>query len=56
MELGSSCSWQVSFYSFGAVANTLKGRAIHRGFGLLGLLSIIDLIALVCFPDKHKAA
>lgn len=31
-----------------------KGKGYHWGWGFLGLLSLIGLIILVCFPDKHK--
>ena len=31
-----------------------KGKGYHPAWGFLGLLSIIGLIVLVLFPDKHK--
>jgi hypothetical protein len=31
-----------------------KGKGYHGAWGLLGLLTIIGLIILVCFPDRHK--
>lgn len=31
-----------------------KGKGYHPAWGLLGFLSIIGLIVLVCFKDKHK--
>ena len=31
-----------------------KGKGYSAWFGALGLLSIIGLIVLVIFPDKHK--
>lgn len=31
-----------------------KGKGYHDAWGFLGLLSLIGLIILVCFPDKHK--
>ena len=31
-----------------------KGKGYHGAWGLLGLLTIIGLIILVTFPDKHK--
>ncbi len=31
-----------------------KGKGHSGAWGLLGLFSIIGLIILVCFPDKHK--
>jgi hypothetical protein len=31
-----------------------KGKGHHAAWGLLGLLSIIGLIILVLFPDRHK--
>jgi hypothetical protein len=33
-----------------------KGKGYSGWFGALGLLSIIGLIILVLFPDKHKNA
>jgi hypothetical protein len=33
-----------------------KGKGYSPWFGLLGLLSIVGLIALVFFRDKHKEA
>ena len=33
-----------------------KAKGYSPWFGLLGLLSILGLIALVFFPDKHKDA
>ena len=30
------------------------GKGYHGAWGFLGLLSIIGLIILACFPDKHK--
>ena len=33
-----------------------KAKGYSPWFGLLGLLSILGLIALVFFPDKHKGA
>ena len=31
-----------------------KGKGHNAAWGLLGILSIIGLIVLVCFPDKCK--
>ena len=31
-----------------------KAKGHHAAWGLLGLLSMIGLIILVCFPDKNK--
>lgn len=31
-----------------------KGKGHSAAWGLLGLLSIIGLIILVCFSDRHK--
>jgi hypothetical protein len=33
-----------------------KAKGYSPWFGLLGLLSIVGLIVLVLFPDKHKDA
>ena len=33
-----------------------KGKGHHRGWGFLGLLSILGLIILALLPDKHKKA
>lgn len=32
-----------------------KGKGYHCAWGLLGLLSLIGLIILICMRDKHKA-
>ena len=32
-----------------------KGKGYHGAWGLLGLLTIIGIIILVCFPDRHKS-
>jgi hypothetical protein len=32
-----------------------KGKGYHGAWGLVGLLTIIGLIILVCFPDRHKS-
>jgi len=32
-----------------------KGKGYNGAWGLLGLLTIIGLIILACFPDKHKS-
>ena len=32
----------------------VKGKGHHGAWGILGLLSIIGLIILALFPDKHK--
>lgn len=33
-----------------------KGKGYHAAWGLLGLLSLIGLLVLICMRDKHKAA
>ena len=32
-----------------------KGKGHHGAWGLLGLLSIVGLLVLVCMRDKHSA-
>lgn len=35
--------------------NYMKGKGYSQWLGLLGVFSIIGLIIMVFFPDKHKA-
>ena len=32
-----------------------KGKGYHGAWGILGILSVLGLFILVCFPDKHKS-
>ena len=32
-----------------------KGKGYHGAWGLLGVFTLIGLIILVCFPDRHKS-
>jgi len=43
----------LGFFIWGCMSYS-KGKGHHPAWGLLGLLSIIGLIVLVLFPDKHK--
>jgi hypothetical protein len=40
------CIWGCCCYA--------KGKGHHPAWGILGLLSLIGLIVLVCFSDRHK--
>ena len=45
--LGLACFiWGCSRY--------MRGKGHHPAWGLLGLLSIIGLVILIFFPDRHK--
>jgi len=41
------------FFIYGCISYA-KGKGHHGAWGILGLFSIIGLIILVLFPDKHK--
>ena len=41
------------FFIWGCVSY-IKGKGHHGAWGILGLFSIIGLIILALFPDKHK--
>jgi len=41
------------FFIWGCMSYA-KGKGYAAGWGLLGLLSILGLIILALFPDKHK--
>ena len=43
------------FFIYGCVSYA-KGKGHHGAWGILGLFSIIGLIILVLFPDRHKEA
>ena len=43
----------LGFFIWGCMSYS-KGKGHHPAWGLLGLLSLIGLIILVLFPDKHK--
>lgn len=43
----------IIFFFYG-LYNYAKGKGYHGVWGLLGFLTIIGLIILVCFPDRHK--
>ena len=43
----------IIFFFYG-LYNYAKGKGHHGAWGLLGFLSIIGLIILVCFPDRHN--
>ena len=32
-----------------------KGKGYHGAWGLLGLFTLVGLIILACFPDRHKS-
>jgi len=32
-----------------------KGKGYHGAWGLLGVFTLIGLIILACFPDRHKS-
>ena len=32
----------------------MKGKGYHPAFGVLGILSLLGLIVMIVFPDKHK--
>ena len=43
----------IIFFFYG-LYNYAKGKGYHGAWALLGFLSIIGLIILVSFPDRHK--
>ena len=49
----SSLLFGIGLFTWGCMSY-MKGKGYHGAWGLLGLLSIIGLIILVLFPDRHK--